>query len=256
MAFVAQSYSVGEVLAASKMNQIDTNIDLIRNQHKGSAAPAELVAGVKWIDDTASPWTMKLYDGADHLSWEEIDDTNDRIFHLGSTCDILASGSVSAAATLDVTGLTTTYRAYRIVFDDLLPATDGVGLYLRLSVSGTFQSGASDYVWAWRSQTESAAGTDAGDTDDSEIELNINNCGNVAGAEEISGEILVINPMATGVPTTLIWRMAGKINTGAFVSYHGSGQYQTAGATDGLRLLFSSGNIATMNYTTYGLRAS
>ena len=76
MAFVSQTYSVGEILAASKMNQIDTNIDLVRTSHKGSSAPASLEAGILWIDDTTTPWTWKVYDGADWIDIATINPTD------------------------------------------------------------------------------------------------------------------------------------------------------------------------------------
>jgi hypothetical protein len=38
------------------------------NHHKGAAAPAYAEAGVLWLDDSATPWILKIYDGADWLS--------------------------------------------------------------------------------------------------------------------------------------------------------------------------------------------
>ena len=61
---------------------------------------------------------------------------------------IVASGTVSAAATLDI--VLTSYtgcNAIDVNFNDFIPATDGVGLYLRTSTDGgsTFDSAASAY---------------------------------------------------------------------------------------------------------------
>jgi len=64
MPFASQTFSVGQVLTASQMNQVDTNIDAVRTSHKGSSAPPDLAAGVQWLDDSATPWTQKMYDGA------------------------------------------------------------------------------------------------------------------------------------------------------------------------------------------------
>lgn len=79
MAFVAQSFSVGHILTAANMNQVDANIDIVRSFHKGPAAPASLVAGVHWIEDdnpSATVWTWQMYDGADQIKIGEFDTTN------------------------------------------------------------------------------------------------------------------------------------------------------------------------------------
>jgi len=37
------------------------------NHHKGSTAPSYAEAGIIWLDDTATPWKLKIYDGADWI---------------------------------------------------------------------------------------------------------------------------------------------------------------------------------------------
>jgi hypothetical protein len=37
------------------------------NHHKGSTAPSYAEAGILWLDDTATPWVLKIYDGADWI---------------------------------------------------------------------------------------------------------------------------------------------------------------------------------------------
>lgn len=37
------------------------------SQHKGSEAPAYAVAGLVWLDDGATPWLLKVYDGTDWI---------------------------------------------------------------------------------------------------------------------------------------------------------------------------------------------
>lgn len=43
------------------------------NHHKGASAPSYAEAGILWLDDAATPWALKLYDGAD---WIKIADVN------------------------------------------------------------------------------------------------------------------------------------------------------------------------------------
>jgi hypothetical protein len=50
--------------------------DALHSTHKDSAAPSYKVAGTPWIDDSASPWATKIYDGADWITTGYIDPTN------------------------------------------------------------------------------------------------------------------------------------------------------------------------------------
>lgn len=43
------------------------------NHHKGSSAPSYAEAGVIWLDDAATPWVLKVYDGTD---WIKLGDVN------------------------------------------------------------------------------------------------------------------------------------------------------------------------------------
>jgi len=38
------------------------------NHHKGSSAPSYAEAGIIWLDDAATPWLLKIYDGADWIT--------------------------------------------------------------------------------------------------------------------------------------------------------------------------------------------
>lgn len=167
---------------------------------------------------------------------------------------VIATGTVSAAATLDVTGLSSAYRAYQLVFDGLLPATDSVELFLRLSDDAgvSYEADASDYAWALGSDTEAAATSNTGDDADSEISMGPG-YGNVS-SEVCAGEIWLFNPADAGY-TQVMFRLARQSQAPVFVTHHGGGQLQAAGATTAFRLLFSSGNIAAMNYTLYGYTA-
>jgi hypothetical protein len=50
--------------------------DALHSTHKDSAAPSYKVAGTPWIDDSASPWATKIYDGTDWITTGYIDPTN------------------------------------------------------------------------------------------------------------------------------------------------------------------------------------
>lgn len=42
------------------------------NHHKGAAAPTYAEAGIVWLDDTATPWLFKIYDGTDWISMASV----------------------------------------------------------------------------------------------------------------------------------------------------------------------------------------
>lgn len=167
----------------------------------------------------------------------------------------ITAGSVNAAATLEFTGLSADYRAYLLVFSNLLPSTDNVTFFALVSTDNgsTYKSGASDYAWAVGSDRETSDTANIGDADDTAIEL-WGSFGSGA-LEEVSGEIWIDDPMNANAHTQMRWHLSGQSEVPTYSVRVGGGQYQTAGATDAIRFAFGSGNISTMNYTLYGLRA-
>jgi hypothetical protein len=150
--------------------------------------------------------------------------------------------------------MTTAYRAYLLVFDGLLPATDNTELFLRFSDDdgSTYEADASDYAWSHNSASEGSTNTPVGDADDSEI--SIGSAWGDQAAEAGAGQITIHNPAGTGL-TQVWWQVSRQSQAPAFVAQSGAGQMQAAGATTAFRMLFSSGNIAAMNYTLYGMGA-
>ncbi len=49
----------------------------ILSSHKDSSAPSYAEAGCIWLDDTDTPWILKIYDGSDWLLLATINATND-----------------------------------------------------------------------------------------------------------------------------------------------------------------------------------
>ncbi len=72
------------------------------NHHKGSTAPSYAEAGMLWLDDAATPWALKLYDGADWLTVMQLHAGNNTVLpYLGAAplrVPILASDTGSANA--------------------------------------------------------------------------------------------------------------------------------------------------------------
>ena len=95
MAFASQTFSVGQILTAAQMGQVDSNIDAVRIMHKASSAPVDLAAGVRWLDDTASgSWLYQLYDGTDWITLFTVDESANNIKSIN-----LAAGGISTSNT-------------------------------------------------------------------------------------------------------------------------------------------------------------
>ena len=170
---------------------------------------------------------------------------------------IIANANVSNAASLDIINLTADFRAYKLVFDDMLPITDAVGLRLRTDTNNgaSFDAGASDYSWVYtgmRASTTTATPLSSADELATQIVLTSDLCGNAVG-EEISGEITLYNPFNASSRTKIISQLAHRNSTPDFDLEFVAGLRLLPGTENAFQLRFESGNISTMNYTLYGL---
>lgn len=162
----------------------------------------------------------------------------------------LASGTVAAAATLDIA--MTGYTAYRnkVLVANLIPATDGVVLNLRTSTDGgsSYAAGASDYGW------EASVGGSTTTTNDSAIGLTVGGLVGNGAAEGIGVEVTLFDTIDTAKWTRMKWEACYVDSAGTPVvrSPSGGGARRAAQDTDAIRLLFSSGNIASGNWALYG----
>lgn len=63
----------------SGSNFINANLepwrDALHTLHKGPSTPSYAVAGMMWIDDSASPWVLNIFDGTDNISVGTVDPT-------------------------------------------------------------------------------------------------------------------------------------------------------------------------------------
>lgn len=184
----------------------------------------------------------------------------------GAYGKLLASGTVSAAATLDIvlTGYTA-YRAIKILLTSFLPVTDAVDFYIRFSTDGgsTFNAAASDYSYGSTigssisstvtSMVSSGAAQIALATDLNPA-AGTSAIGNGTG-EGIDVEITLYDQTNTAKWGRVTWLGTAVDSTATPANAHmiGNGARRTAQDTDAIRFLFSSGNIASGNYAAYGL---
>ena len=53
----------------------DESFDALLSLHKGNSRPAYAEAGTLWLDDSATPWALKIFDGSDDITINTIDPT-------------------------------------------------------------------------------------------------------------------------------------------------------------------------------------
>ena len=167
---------------------------------------------------------------------------------------LIATNTPSAAASTAFTGLSSTYFAYKVVWSNLAPATDGAEFFFRTSTDGgsTYDAGASDYSYARWTVNDAAGSAANADNADSEIELSDNHG---SAANEIGfGELTVFNPSGA-VYCHVQWNATWTADTGALAHTTGGGRRLAAADVDAIQFLFSSGNIASGTFKLYGMKA-
>lgn len=148
----------------------------------------------------------------------------------------IESGTVTNAATKDFT-IPTNCDVLEIELINWLPATDNVNLLMRFSQASSFLAGAADYTWGY---FRNAATTDSSDA---EIRI-IDTWGNAAG-ENGNLFMRIYRPSASAFAKSATW-LAWAPNTTSLIapSMGGGRLIANTNAIDGVRFLFSSGNIA------------
>lgn len=161
---------------------------------------------------------------------------------------LLTSGTVSAAATLDIVLTSyTAYRAIQFLLSGFRPATDDVELWCRFSTDGgsTYDAGAASYADSFSAadQTKIILASTGG-----------TNAVGSASTEGLNGNYLLQNQTSTAFHSRLDGisnYLDAEATPVSFIIAVG-GARKAAQDTDAVRFLFESGNIASGNYAVYG----
>ncbi len=172
---------------------------------------------------------------------------------------LIQTQAASSSATIDfTTGLNDTYDAYKLIITGVKPATDDVDLWLRVGTAGpTYQT--SLYRYGASSANDGAAGTSNWNaTSGSSIVMTGlaiaagNGMGNAAG-ESGSFEITFSNPESTDFHDFYWTGAYRRANSTVGAGLVGGGSWDSNTAIVAIRLMMSSGNIASGRFTLYGL---
>lgn len=85
--------------------QLQSFRDAVQSSNKGPAAPTYAKAGTRWIDDSASPWVVKTFDGTDWIVQFSIDPVANAII-IATAALTLASLAQAQAGTDNATVMT------------------------------------------------------------------------------------------------------------------------------------------------------
>lgn len=158
---------------------------------------------------------------------------------------ILASGSVTNAATLDI-NMSAYYALYDVIeitLYDMVPLTGNTDLYLRVSADGTtYDNGAANYQ---HSYNFGSGGT--GNTTDIAIKLG----GAYGTGSSSNGTIKLFSPGRSAYNPKVVFHINETDNSANNVPINGAGARLAGQVTKAVRFLFSSGNI-TASYKVRG----
>lgn len=160
----------------------------------------------------------------------------------GGLVTAVESGALSSQAVLDIA--LGSADMYEIDLMAIAPATDAVNLRARFSQSSTFLTGAADYRWDNQSQ-----GAQFSDLSDSFIRLGLaGDLGNSANEHSFL-TLKIYRPSASAFPKAIIWYGYGVKDSAEITAINGGGSLiANNNPIDGLRIDFTSGNIASGYY--------
>lgn len=169
---------------------------------------------------------------------------------------LLGYGTVSNAATLDVIfGDYTEFRGFRLMLTGFRPATSDTALRLRLTTNEGSSWLTSNYRYA-TAVVSSFDGLDEGFAahfSDSASEIDLVIAASNNSAHSIDGHINILNPFATTFQQKVLSDfVSDQHNFSTFRRFVGGGSHSTSQNIDGMRVYFSSGNIAAGNWALYG----
>lgn len=174
---------------------------------------------------------------------------------------LLAVQEASASTSIDFTSsIDGTYDRYEIQIDRLVPTSNAVNLMLRISTDGgsTWLAGAG-YSWVVdTNMVQSSGSSTSADTSDSALYINDFNelnrmLGNAAGKSS-SWKITAHCPASTTLQKMFTWEGTQHSSTTYWGMTRGMGNHSGTAAVNGLRLLLSSGTIASGRFSLFGIK--
>lgn len=240
--------------------------------------------GDVWYDSSANELTARI-NGANVAlgaagAAGDLDDLTDVVITSPSTDEVLkyngsnwVNGSspggalvfreahtASTSATLDfTTWYSASYDAYAIELQNVIPATNAVDLYMRVSTNGgsSYDSG-NNYaisIFAWTNAASATAGEAPGSPVGQWVARKVTEISSNSNYG-VCGRIVLYSPGSTSHYKRIDARLGYLTNSSAQASVESRGTYLSTTAVNAFRFLFSSGNIASGTIRVYGISNS
>lgn len=162
--------------------------------------------------------------------------------------------TASASATLDFAScISSTYDTYQFEFINILPATDGTTINMRVSTDGgsTYVS-TTDYAY-WDFRFDAGSAGPGGATGATSIVLGETNGIGNASAFGLVGMIQLYDPGSASVHKAINGNIAFRNAAGLRIAHVVAGAYEANTAVNAVRFLAGSGNITSGTIRCYGL---
>lgn len=173
--------------------------------------------------------------------------------------DLITTSTASSSATIDFTGLSSTYKNYCVVFYDVIPATNSTTFRVRVGTGGTptYDTG-NNYGWsyAYRQGTTTVGGSIGGNGafTDNAVSLGNNTLSNNAN-RPISGRLWLYNPSQSTTYHYMDSVFNYQNDSAALITgVDEMGVYKSTTAITALRFFMASGNISSGTFQLYGIR--
>lgn len=216
-----------------------------------SGSPASLL---RWSVDGAADNSITLGLTGTTLRAEAIDGTKLFDATRGAGMVLLETKTASASATIDFTGIDSTFDEYVVEVLNAIPSTDTAALIIRTSTDGgsSYDAGASDYN---RTTTYVGASTLTVAKAAASAVILTGNVGGAANEYGVSGAVHVVRPSESTYCN--VWGVGQYTDdSGDSVPFHSVGYRAAAANVDAIRFLFGSGNITSGIFKLYGIRKS
>jgi len=174
---------------------------------------------------------------------------------------LISSQTASASASISFTsGIDSTYKAYKFVFVNIHPATDGAHFQMNLSTdSGSNYNVTKTTSHFQAFHTESGVSTNlsyegdhdlAQSTSDARITFDVGN----GNDESVSGEMILFSPSSTTYVKHFICKNNTYKNTDRSQNTFMAGYGNTTSAINAVRFQMSSGNLDAGTIYLYGIK--
>jgi len=160
----------------------------------------------------------------------------------------------SAVASVTLTGIDSTYDVYMVRFNNVVPASDGVDLFCRVTESDTPNSTA-NYDFAVELMRTASSFFGVAHTNYTEFDFG-NNIGTATG-EATNGIVYIFNANNSSEYTFVTTEFVELNSTPELTSWTGGGVFTSTSSVNGLHFFFDgSSNIDNGTFTLYGLKKS